>query len=108
MTYHIETTRQAKADRSSIFDYIAERSPDGALRWLAAYEQAVESLLENPHRGFAPENQDHAEEIRQLLFKTRHGLQYRLLFFIRGDTVYILHVRAPGQTLLDPGDLNLT
>ena len=56
MTYHIETTNEAKANCAKCFDYIAERSPAGALRWLEAYEQAVESLLENPHPGFAPEN----------------------------------------------------
>ncbi len=66
---------------------------------LEAYERAVESLLENPHRGFAPENPDHEEEIRQCLFKTRHGLQYRLLYLVREDTVYILHVRGAGQDL---------
>ena len=40
MTYHIETTNEAKANRAKCFDYIAERSPAGALRWLEAYEQA--------------------------------------------------------------------
>jgi len=106
MTYHIETTGQAKADRDHCYDYIAERSLDGALRWLEAYETVVESVLENPHRGFAPENPDHEEEIRQRLFKTRHGLQYRLLFLIRGDTIYILHVRGPGQDLMARDELN--
>ncbi len=51
MMYRIKTTRQATADRDHCFDYIAERSPDGALRWLEAYEMAVGSLLENPLRG---------------------------------------------------------
>ena len=45
MTYRPETTRRAKADRDECFDYIAERSPNGALRWLEAYEKAVASIL---------------------------------------------------------------
>ncbi len=78
MMYRIKTTRQATADRDRCFDYVAERSPDGALRWLEAYEMAVGSLLENPLRGFAPENPDHEEEIRQCLFPNQTVLFYRL------------------------------
>jgi plasmid stabilization system protein ParE len=105
MTYHVETTNEAKANRAKCFDYIAERSPAGALRWIEAYEQAVESLFENPHTSLAPESQDHEEEIWQRLFKTRHGLQYRPLFLIRDDTIYILHVRGSGQDLMAPDEL---
>ena len=105
MMYRIKTTRQATADRDHCFDYIAARSPDGALRWLEAYEMAVGSLLENPLRGFAPENPQHEEEIRQRLFKTRRGLQYRLLYLVRGETIYILHVRGAGQDLMASDEL---
>ena len=61
MMYRIKTTRQATADRDHCFDYIAERSPDGALRWLEAYEMAAGSLLA-PLRSFAPENPDHERQ----------------------------------------------
>jgi hypothetical protein len=45
---------------------------------------------------------DHVEfEVREILFKTRHGLIYRALFTIREETATILHVRGPGQDLLD-------
>jgi len=106
MMYRIETTSQAATDRNRCFDYIAKRSSDGALRWLEAYESAVESLQTHPFRGFAPENVDHEEEIRQCLFKTRHGLTYRFLYTIRDRTIYILHVRGAGQDLLAPDDLH--
>jgi plasmid stabilization system protein ParE len=105
MTYRINTTRQAAADRDRCFDYIAERSPDGALRWLEAHETKAASLLENPLRGLAPENPDHEEEICQRHFKTRHGLQYRLLYLVRDETMNILHVRGAGQDLMTPEEL---
>jgi len=107
MNYRVETTREAQADRVTCYDYIAQRSLAGALRWLDAFEQAVDSLRQNPNCGLAPESQDHDDEIRQRLFKTPHGLQYRLLFVIRGDTIYILHVRGPGQNLLPTDSLRL-
>jgi len=106
MTDRIEITRQAATDRNRCFDYIAARSRDGAVRWLEAYETAIGSLLENPLRGFAPENPDHEEEIRQCLFRTRHGLPYRLLYLIRGETIYILHIRGTGQYLMAPEELD--
>ena len=105
MTYRIETTARARADRDKCFDYIAERSLEGALHWLVAYETAVESLLKHPFRGLAPENPDHEEEIRQCFFKTPHGLQYRVLFAVRDETIYILHVRGTGQDLMASDEL---
>jgi plasmid stabilization system protein ParE len=100
MTYRIETTHQAADDRDRCFAYIAERSRAGAISWLEAYELAIDALAENPFRGLAPESVDHDEEIRQQLFKTRHGLTYRALFLIRGDVVFLLHVQGPGQDIL--------
>lgn len=39
------------------------------------------------------------------MFKTRKGRKYRVLFTIQDQTAIILHVRGPGQDLLDPDDL---
>jgi len=55
--------------------------------------------------GFAPENQDCDLEVRQALFKTRHGRVYRALFFIEGENVFILRVRGPGQAPVMPKDI---
>ena len=50
--------------------------------------------------GIAPEAAGASEEVRQLTFKTRKGLWYRLLFIVRDDKVFVLHVRGPGQDLM--------
>jgi hypothetical protein len=44
-------------------------------------------------------------EVREVLFKTRRGLMYRVLFTIREPTIFILHVRGPGQDLIDAAEM---
>jgi plasmid stabilization system protein ParE len=64
--------------------------------------QAIRSLQDNPERcGLAPESEWCPGEIRQLLHGKRKGV-YRILFEIRHDAVYILHVRHGAQDLLSP------
>ncbi|WP_306423218.1 hypothetical protein [Nostoc favosum] len=47
----------------------------------------------------APENDALTEEIRQLIYaKSRN--KYRILFAIREDTVFVLHVRHSSQAPL--------
>jgi plasmid stabilization system protein ParE len=99
MTYQVLVTEPADQDRDTCYRFIAQRSPDGGRSWLQAYEDAIDSLKFHPRRGLAPESSDHEEDILQCLFKTRYGLMYRLLYLMRGETVYILHVRGPGQDL---------
>jgi hypothetical protein len=55
--------------------------------------------------GLAPENGYGDAEIRDLVFKTRRGKQYRILFTICGDVVFVRHVRGFGQDLVSPDDL---
>jgi hypothetical protein len=57
--------------------------------------------------GSAPEDKDHEETIYQVIFKTRRGLPYRALFIVRGDQLYVLHVRGPGQDFMSAGEVRL-
>jgi hypothetical protein len=41
------------------------------------------------------------------MFKTRHGRTYRLLYVVRGDLIYLLHVRGPGQDLMGDDEVRL-
>lgn len=107
MSYRIELTSRAKANRTACYDYIAGRNPDGALAWLTAYEKAAASLLTKPHYGESPESEDHDEAIRQKIFKTKHGRPYRLLYVIRDDVVHIIHVRGPGQDVMSSEEVEL-
>lgn len=54
----------------------------------------------------APENGYGDTEIRQVIFKTRRGKTYRLLFTIRDNVVFIRHVREPGQDLVSPEEFD--
>ncbi len=106
MTYRVEPTAQAEADIDRIFDWIFERSPEGARRWYEAFCKSAARLESNPLScGIAPESDDFPEEVRQMLFRTRHGRTYRALFVIRGDVAHILCVRGPGERPVKPEDV---
>lgn len=107
MSFRVETTARAERDRQKCYDYIFERSPQGAAKWADAYEGTLESIELSPHRGFAPENNFYDDEVRQTLFKTRLGSTYRVIFIIRGETIYILHVRGAGQDVMAREDIEL-
>ncbi len=106
MSFHVRIVRRAERDAQQIFDWLAARSADGALRWWDAFELAVAKLGENPSGyGLAPENDLAETELRQFLFKTRRGRTYRGVFSVSGDEVKILRVRGPGQPPLEPDEL---
>ncbi len=97
---------EADQDADRIYRWIAERSTGGANRWYEQFLGALRRLVSDAEVcGLAPENEYVDPEIRQLSFKTRKGLRYRILFSITGGTVHVLHVRGPGQSLLGPDEL---
>jgi hypothetical protein len=57
------------------------------------------------HDPLAVESEHVDAEIREVLFKTRRGLVYRLLFTIRQSHVFVLHVRGPGQDWIGSDEL---
>jgi plasmid stabilization system protein ParE len=64
--------------------------------------KALRSLAEHPQRcSLAPENEVFEEEIRQLLYGKRQNVS-RILFTIREQTVYILHIRHAARPFLQP------
>ena len=107
MTFRIEITERALADRNRCFDFICERSPVGALNWLDAFETAVATLLKNPHFGIAPESANSPESIRQKVFRTPQGHQYRLLYVIRKALIVVIHVRGTGQDVMVSNEILL-
>lgn len=70
MPHRVATTARAERDFWTCHDDIRQRNPAGADRWVEAFEPALLSLEQSPHRGLAPEGEVHAEEIRQVMFKT--------------------------------------
>lgn len=105
MTYRVRELRRAQADIREIAHWLAARSPQGARAWLDAYDDLLARLERNADSfSLADENEDFEFDVRQALFKTRHGRIYRALYLIEGDEVFVLRVRGPGQASVDPKD----
>ncbi|MCY2995824.1 MAG: type II toxin-antitoxin system RelE/ParE family toxin [Planctomycetota bacterium] len=106
MTYHVAVLPTAQRDLRRILRWVAERSPRGAARLLAAFENRLHELGERPASfGLAPESAHMVREIREFFFKTPRGRRYRGVFHVVGQTVEILHVRGPGQDFLAQDEL---
>ena len=95
--FHVVVFRQAKLDGQSIYDWLFERSPQGAEGWAQAYIDALESLTKRPLRcGLAPENEDHDVVIRQRIFRTRHGNSVQEIVTM----AWITATRGPDRRLM--------
>jgi len=106
MSFRVGLTDAALSDVRTILTWISERSPDGAVAWSRAWQKVLNHLEEGADKfSVAPESEDHAEQIFQVVFKTRRGRPYRSLFVIRNDHLFVLHVRGPGQDLIAPGEV---
>lgn len=98
MTIGYRILPRAQEDAQYIFDYIKERSPQGAVDWWNAFENAVQnSLRDYVEYPLAPENEFVTYELRQVVFKTRAGRRYRFVFTMVDNEMRILRVRGPGQ-----------
>src|SRR6476469_4094863 len=98
-TYTVQTFPRAEVDAQCIYDWIFKKSPDGARRWRISFEDACERLkVEALNYSLAVEAEACDQDVRQILFKTPHGLYYRAVFIVKGTTVSILRIRGPGQT----------
>jgi plasmid stabilization system protein ParE len=106
MAYSVQITRRALTEIDAALAWLANRSPSAAARWHGRLLDALNTLEANPGRcALAPESDWYAgAEMRQLLYGRRQGI-YRILFEIRGRTVYILRVRHGSQNLLSPDEL---
>jgi plasmid stabilization system protein ParE len=102
MAFRVETSAEAELDAATILDWlIAQHAGEAGLRWFLALENAIASLSNFPERcGLAPENKSFPFEVRQLLYGRKPHI-YRILFTIRGETVYILHIRHGRRRSID-------
>jgi plasmid stabilization system protein ParE len=105
MAHSVRITARAVREIDETLEWLSERSQASAVRWHGRLLEAIRSLGNNPERcGLAPENDWYPGDLRQLLHGKGRGV-YRILFEVRGDTVYILRVRHSAQNLLEPEDL---
>ncbi len=108
MRYDLRILKQAEEEVRSIFEWLEERSPAGASSWFNAFQAAAKRLCGNPFAWpTAPEDSFVDFEVRNFVFKTRHGRKYRALYTVIDNEIRILHVRGSGQdamTELDSPD----
>lgn len=106
MNYRVIVLARARLDVDAIYDWIADRSVDGAQRWLKQFETATATLETNPFIApLAPESGSFEIEVRHILFRTRSGRTYRAVFTVVDTEVRILRVRGPGQPPLRSRDV---
>jgi plasmid stabilization system protein ParE len=108
MKFDVHLLWRAARDVDHIVTWLYERSPQGAEAWHQAWKKTFRTLKMSADAfGLAPESEGHPFEIRQILFRTRKGRDYRALYTIEGRAVYVMHVRSPGQDLVPPEELQL-
>ena len=104
MEYRVIISPRAEAEFEHQLGYLLDRSTTGAQAWSNKFEEAVKRLSESPERhGLAPENADHEQEIRQVIFKTRLGIP--IGFFLRFVIRTFLFCQCEGSARTSP---NLT
>lgn len=86
------------------FVWKGERSVPVANEWYNGLLAALASLEQDPKRcAVAPDQDAFPEEVRQLLYGKRRDV-YRIMFSIRGVTVYVLHIRHGSQKPFSASD----
>jgi len=106
MKFDVNELPKATADKRFIFEWLFERSAQGAGAWLDAYDDMIRRLETNAAScGEALENKSCEFDVKQAFFKTKRGRVYRVLFIIEDTSVYILRLRGPGQAPVQPDEL---
>lgn len=106
MSYTVLIDPAAELDFTEQFDYIAQSSLEGAIRWEDAFEQLKERLASNPFLyGQAVEEPFLKQGLRSAPFKTPHGNTYLAVYTVTESTVTIIRIRGQGQDELTEDDL---
>lgn len=104
MRFRVVITDPADRNFREHFQWIRERSPQGAATWRARIIEAVKSLEISPERHpLARESAAFPVEIRCLL-SGKNRSAFRILYQIKGEEVRVLAIRRPSQDLMDPED----
>ena len=103
MTYRVVILPSAEDDIVEAAASMSQQSSiSSAADWVVSIQTAINTLSQLPFRcPLAPENESFREQIRQLL-DGKGRRQYRILYTVRDDAVYILHVRHAARPYLEP------
>jgi len=102
MAFDVQISPAASRDIRRYLNRFEEWAPLAIEEWHSRLIQAIGTLSDMPRRcPAAPESRHHRSEIRQLLFGPTPN-RYRVLFRIKGRTVLVLRVYAPGESAGSP------
>ncbi len=107
MSVSVTIQSHANLDFAEIVNWLSKSSVDGANRWIDAFDAALTAIAQSPfEHPLAPEDEFIEIGVRQVLFHTKRGRRYRILYTVANDQVRVLRVRGPGQNLLTRDELN--
>ena len=102
MLHRVIITDPADENFRDHFQWVRERSPQGAEAWRTRIVEAIRSLEIAPERhALARESSAFPIDIRCLL-SGKHRSAFRILYQIKGDEVRVLAIRRPSQDLMKP------
>ena len=106
MAYRVEPSESAGAEAIEAYLWMKENRPSFADKWFNGLIAALNSLQEFPGRcPLAPENSAVTREVRQLLYGKGRTL-YRILFTVREETVYVLHIRHSARPPMEADEIH--
>jgi plasmid stabilization system protein ParE len=106
MSRTLRIIERAQSDVDHVFNWLAQRSVQGAISWYLEFRRAIEKIGASQETfAEAPESHALGRPLRQAPFKTRRGRVYRIVFEVSGATIIVLRVRGPGQAPLRGRDL---
>ena len=102
MAFRVKLTPRAQKDVEEIYRWVILRAPHQGAAWYNGLMDAIRSLADHPQRCLiSPEGVELRESVRQLLYGRR---PYRILFWIKGKEVHILHIRRGARKAWNPTD----
>ena len=102
MAYRVKLTPRAQKDVEELYRWVILRAPHQEAVWYNRLIDAIRSLADHPQRcSISLEGLELVEQVRQLLY----GRQpYRILFWIKGKEVQVLHVRRGARKPWNPAE----
>ena len=98
--YQVIILPSAERDIGEAYEWLVEQDAEAAIRWYNRLLEVIFSLDTFPERcPLAPESEFFNVEIREI-FHGRRQHKYRILFTMRENEVYILHVRHGARLAL--------
>lgn len=105
MNHEVVLLRLAKRDLLQVCEWVSERAPFTARKWIDRFQDALKSLEHFPARcPFAKENGMLDVELREFLFGKRPAV-FRVIFTIDRNIVRILRILRAQRTPLSQSDL---